>query len=352
MVLQICGLSGSGLTQPSENDYLSDNVLNEHETLFFIFANKKIMKIVIAEPLGLTPETFKLINEEWTKLGHEIQIYWDRNETPEILIQRIQHAEILIISNIPLPKTILEHCSHLKLISVAFTGLDHIDLNYCKSTSVEVRNCAGYATTAVAELTIGLILDLYRQITFLDQKTRNGGSRGPFLGRQIKGKTVGIIGTGAIGSETAILAKHFGANVIAYSRTKRQNLIELGVQYLTLNQLVEQSDVISIHTPLTPDTEHILNESNLKYCKPSAILINTARGKVVDIPFVAKMLKSGKLAGAAFDVFETEPPLAENHPLLSAPNCIVVPHIAYATQESFEIRIQLALNNIKNFLKL
>jgi phosphoglycerate dehydrogenase-like enzyme len=320
--------------------------------LFSLFLQIKKMNIVIAEPLGLTPETFKPISDEWTHLGHDIQIFWDRNESPEILTNRIQDADILIISNIPLPKSILEQCFHLKLISVAFTGLDHIDLAYCKSASVEVRNCAGYATTAVAELTIGLILDLYRKITALDYKTRIGGTRGSFLGKQIKGKTIGIIGTGAIGSETAILAQHFGAKVIAYSRSQRQHLIDQGVQYLPLDQLVEQSDVISIHTPLTPETEHLLNESNLKHCKPSAILINTARGKVVEIHFIAEMLKSGKLAGAAFDVFETEPPLAATHPLLNAPNCIVVPHIAYATEESFEIRIQLALNNVKNFLKL
>jgi phosphoglycerate dehydrogenase-like enzyme len=310
------------------------------------------MKIVIAEPLGLTPQTFSPILQEWSSLGHELEIFFDRNENPEILTQRIKDADIVLISNIPLNESILSNCPNLKFISVAFTGLDHIDLNYCNSNHIVVKNCAGYATTAVAELTIGLILDLYRHISFLDQKTRIGGTRNNFLGKQIKDKIVGIIGTGAIGTETALLAQQFGAKVIAWSRTSRSELTKMGIRYVSLEELMTISDIISIHTPLNIETENLIHEALLNLCKPTAVIINTARGKVVDMECLARFLNEGKLGGAAFDVFEKEPPLPENHPLLHTPNCVVVPHIAYATEESFAKRIELVFQNVKNFLNL
>jgi D-3-phosphoglycerate dehydrogenase len=310
------------------------------------------MKIVAVEPLGINPSTQKTLIQEWAQLGHVLKIYNQRTEDPTQLIERIDDADILLVSNIPIQEPILSQCPNLKLISVAFTGLDHIDLNYCKSKGIVVKNCAGYATTAVAELAIGLMLDVYRQITILDQKTRNEGTRNDYLGKQLKGKTLGIVGTGAIGLETAKLALAFGCKVIAWSRSERQEAIDLGIPYVTLPELMSQSDIISLHTPLNNETFHLINRDLLKLCKKTAVLINTARGNVVDINAVADALNTGTLAGAAFDVFEQEPPISQNHPLITAPNCVLVPHIAYATEESFEERVNMVFQNVKSFLNI
>lgn len=310
------------------------------------------MKIVAVEPLGIDPSTQKTLIHEWAHLGHTLEIYNQRTEDPILLIDRIGDADILLVSNIPIREPILSKCPNLKMISVAFTGLDHIDLNYCKSKGISVMNCAGYATTAVAELAIGLMLDIYRKITFFDPSTRDGGTRNNFLGKQLKDKTVGIVGTGAIGLETARLAKAFGCNVIAWSRSEREEAIKRGILYVSLPELMSQSDIISLHTPLNIETFHLIDQDLLKLCKKSAVLINTARGDVVDMDAVADALKKGTLAGAAFDVFESEPPLPLDHPLLQPPNTIVVPHIAYATEESFSERVEMVFQNVKEYLHL
>jgi phosphoglycerate dehydrogenase-like enzyme len=308
------------------------------------------MKIVAVEPIGITAEKAEFFKTEYTKQGIDFIYYPDRNEDPNELKKRMFDADIVIISNIPLPEDMLKCCPFLKMISVAFTGLDHIDLQYCKQNNIVVKNAAGYATTGVAELAIGLMIDIYRHITFLDPNTRNGGTRNNFLGRQIKGKTVGIVGTGAIGMETARLAKAFGANVLGWSRTEREEAKAMGIQYVSLDDLLAESDIISLHTPLTEETFHLINEEKLSLCKPNAVVINTARGNVIDMNALANVLKTGALAGAAIDVFEKEPPIPLDHPLFQAPNCIVVPHIAYATEEAFEDRIKIVIQNINLFL--
>jgi len=308
------------------------------------------MKIVAVEPIGITAEKAEFFKTEYTKQGIDFIYYPDRNEDPNELKKRMFDADIVIISNIPLPEDMLKCCPFLKMISVAFTGLDHIDLQYCKQNNIVVKNAAGYATTGVAELAIGLMIDIYRHITFLDPNTRNGGTRNNFLGRQIKGKTVGIVGTGAIGMETARLAKAFGANVLGWSRTEREEAKAMGIQYVSLDDLLAESDIISLHTPLTEETFHLINEEKLSLCKPNAVVINTARGNVIDMNALANGLKTGALAGAAIDVFEKEPPIPLDHPLFQAPNCIVVPHIAYATEEAFEDRIKIVIQNINLFL--
>lgn len=308
------------------------------------------MKIVAVEPIGISPEKAEFFKTEFTKQGIDFIYYPDRNEDPNELKKRMFDADIVIISNIPLPEDILKCCPFLKMISVAFTGLDHIDLQYCKENHIVVKNAAGYATTGVAELAIGLMLDIIRHITFLDHNTRNGETRNNFLGRQIKGKTVGIVGTGAIGMETARLAIAFGATVLGWSRAEREEAKAIGIQYVTLDDLLAKADIISLHTPLTNETFHLINEEKLSLCKPNAVIINTARGNVIDMKALAKALQNGALAGAAIDVFEKEPPLPLDHPLFQAPNCIVVPHIAYATQEAFEDRIKIVIQNINLFL--
>jgi len=304
------------------------------------------MKIIAVEPIGISPAQLQEIRSRFSSLGHDFIFYPDRKEDEASLIDRMQDADIVIVSNIKLNENILSQCKNLKMLSVAFSGLDHIDLNYCKQHNITVRNASGYATTAVCELTIGLILDVYRHITLLDAQTRNQQTRDNFLGRQMAGKTVGIIGTGAIGSAVALSLQKLGCNIVAWNRSKNQTLIDNGIEYLSLENLLAASDIISVHLPLTEKTSHLLDASALKLCKKDAIIINTARGNIIDMQALSNMLITGQLAGAGIDVFETEPPLPHNHPLIAAPNCIITPHIGYATQEAFQIRIDIVIENI------
>lgn len=308
------------------------------------------MKIVCVEPLGISTSHFEELKQQLASTGHELVYYMDRNEQADTLVERMHDADIVVISNIPLPAAVLSRCPHLQYLSVAFTGLDHIDLAYCKEHNIAVQNAAGYSTTAVSELAIGLMLDLMRQITRLDGATRQGQGRGAFLGRELRGKTVGVVGTGAIGTATIRLLLAFGCKVIAYNRSRHAEVEQLGVEYIDLDTLLQRSDIVTLHVPLNAETKHLISRERLAMMKPTALLINTARGNVVDIPALYEALKNGQLAGAAVDVYEQEPPLPAGHPLLGAPNCICVPHIGYASREAFDIRADIVFDHVKQFL--
>jgi D-3-phosphoglycerate dehydrogenase len=284
-------------------------------------------------------------------MGHEFTYYMDRQEDEETLAQRMKDADVAVISNIKLTENVLKQCSNLKYLSVAFTGLDHIDLKYCSNHGIKVQNAAGYSTTAVSELAVGMMLDLLRNIVTLNEAIRQGGSRGTFLGRELRGKTVGIVGTGAIGTATARLLLAFGAKVIAWSRTERPEVKALGVTYMPLDDLLRQSDIVSLHVPLCDETRGLIGERALSLMKPTALLVNTARGPVCDIAAVGKALVESRIAGAAFDVFEQEPPLPINHLLLSTNRCLVTPHVAFATEESFAARADIVFNHVDEYIK-
>lgn len=308
------------------------------------------MKIVAVEPIGISQERAIQLAEIYAQKGHQFVVYPDRKEDAPTLIERMQGAEVVIVSNIPLRKEVLQECKELKFLNVAFTGLDHIDQEYCKENNILIRNASGYATTAVAELAVGLMLDVYRKMTEFDLATRKLGTRNNILGRELRGKTVALIGTGAIGLATAKLLKAFGCKLIAYSRSERKEALELGIEYLSLEEAVKQADIISLHTPLTNETKNLISKEIIDLCKPSAIIINTARGGVIDNLALANALNQDRLAGAGIDVYEKEPPLEENHPLLSAKNTVLLPHVAYATRESFDIRIDIILNNLNQYI--
>ena len=308
------------------------------------------MKIVAVEPIGISQERAKQLSEIYAQKGHQFVVYPDRKEDAPTLIERMQGAEVVIVSNIPLRKEVLQECKDLKFLNVAFTGLDHIDQDYCKENNILIRNASGYATTAVAELAVGLMLDVYRKMTEFDFATRKLGTRNNILGRELRGKTVALIGTGAIGLATAKLLKVFGCKLIAYSRSERKEALELGIEYLSLEEAVKQADIISLHTPLTNETKNLISKEIIALCKPSAIIINTARGGVIDNLALANALNEDRVAGAGIDVYEKEPPLEENHPLLSAKNTVLLPHVAYATRESFDIRIDIILNNLNQYI--
>lgn len=309
------------------------------------------MKITCVEPLGISLEHFEELKKEFASQGHTFDYYMDRKEDPETLVARMREAEVAVISNIKLPAAVLEQCPRLQYLSVAFTGLDHIDLAYCKEYNITVQNAAGYSTTAVSELAIGLMLDLLRQVTRFDGAIRRGEGRGSYLGRELKGKTVGVVGTGAIGTAVIRLLKAFGCQVLAYNRSEHPEVKELGAIYVSLEQLLRESDIVTLHVPLNADTNHLIGAKELKLMKKTALLINTARGNVCDIDAVAAALNNGQLLGAGFDVYENEPPLPQSHPLLNAPNCVCVPHIGYASREAFDIRADIVFDHVKEWLQ-
>ncbi len=308
------------------------------------------MNIVCVESLGIARDRFEQLQKHYAALGHEFTYYMDRKEDEETLANRMREADIAVISNIKLPAAVLCQCPNLKYLSVAFTGLDHIDLAYCKEHNITVQNAAGYSTTAVSELAVGMMLDLLRNIVTLSEQMHRGGSRGTFLGRELRGKTVGIVGTGAIGTATARLLLAFGAKVIAWSRTVRPEVKALGVEYVTLDDLLRQSDIVSLHVPLNNETRGLIGKAELEQMKPTALLVNTARGPVCDIAAVGNALVDGTIAGAAFDVFEQEPPLPIDHLLLSNSRCLVTPHVAFATEESFAARADIVFGHIDEYL--
>lgn len=308
------------------------------------------MKIVAVEPIGISRQRAEELVERYAAKGCDFVVYPDRKEDEQTLVERMKDAEVVIVSNIKLTRNVLEQCPKLKFLNVAFTGLDHIDQDYCREKGIVIRNASGYATQAVAELAVGLMLDVYRKITPFDASTRNLQGRNNILGRELYGKTVGLVGTGAIGLRTAAILKAFGCRLLAYSRTERQEALDMGIEYTTLEDLMQRSDIISLHTPLTAQTKGLISREMLELCKTSAIIINTARGAVIDNEVLAEMLNKGCISGAGIDVYEYEPPLQSNHPLLSAKNVVLLPHVAFATQESFSIRVDIILRNLDEYL--
>lgn len=308
------------------------------------------MKIVAVEPIGISRQRAEELVERYAAKGCDFVVYPDRKEDEQTLVERMKDADVVIVSNIRLSREVLEQCPKLKFLNVAFTGLDHIDQDYCREKGILIRNASGYATQAVAELAVGLMLDVYRKITPFDASTRNLQGRNNILGRELHGKTVGLVGTGAIGLRTAAILKAFGCRLLAYSRTERQEALDMGIEYTTLEDLMKRSDIISLHTPLTAQTKGLISREMLELCKTSAIIINTARGAVIDNEVLAEMLNKDCIAGAGIDVYEYEPPLQSNHPLLSAKNVVLLPHVAFATEESFSIRVDIILRNLDEYL--
>ena len=248
----------------------------------------------------------------------------------------------------PLDRKVLSHCPNLKMISVAFAGVDHIDMEYCHNNNILVSNAADYSTKSVAELTMGMIFSLYRDISWGDAQTRNLKNRQNHLGTELFGKTIGIIGLGRIGHQVAEYAKIFGCKVIAYNRSKKDIS---GVDQVTLPELLEESDIVSIHVPLTGETKGLIGATEINSMKEEAILINTARGPIVNYAALARALVEDKIAGAALDVYEHEPPIEKDHPILSAPNTLLLPHLGFATSEAIDKRSEIIIENIRQWLK-
>lgn len=307
------------------------------------------MKIVLMEPLSVSEEKIAGLSKSLTDAGHEFTAYDTVASDSQEMADRAKDADVLLIANHPLPGEVIRQCRNLKYISVAFVGIDHIDTEECRKKGIHISNAAGYCDDAVAELALGLTLDCLRNITEVDGVTRKGGTKAGLVGHELKGKTVGIIGTGGIGCRAAELYKAFGCRLLGYSRTERQRAKDAGVTYVSLERLLAESDIVTIHTPLTAETSGLMNQERIALMKPGAILVNTARGGVVDAQALAQALQEGKLGAAGIDVFETEPPLSPDEALLHAPHTVVTPHVAFATVESLERRAEITFANVEKW---
>lgn len=308
------------------------------------------MKIVVMEPLGVALEKINALAAALQAAGHEFVYYTSKETQQDKLLERVQDADIIMLANQPLSAEIINACPKLKMLSVAFTGVDHVALEACRARNILVCNAAGYSTNAVAELTFGLAISVIRNIVPCDARCRKAGTKDGLVGFELFGKTFGVVGTGAIGARVAKIAAAFGCRVLAYSRTAKQELVDAGVQYVSLDELLAQSDFVSLHVPLTEATRGLINADAIAKMKQGAVLLNTARGPVVDSAALAEALNAGKLAGAGIDVFEGEPPIAEDHPLCSAKNTVLTPHVAFASREALETRADIVFANIEKWL--
>ena len=308
------------------------------------------MKIICMEPLGVSQEKIASLAAPLEAAGHEFVYYTTKETDQEKLLVRVKDADILMLANQPLSAAIIEQCHNLKMLDIAFTGVDHVGLEAARARGIVACNAAGYSTNAVAELTFGLAISAIRNIVAVDERCREGGTKDGLVGFELFGKTFGVVGTGAIGCRVAKIAQAFGCRVLAYSRTVKPELANEGVEYVDLDTLLAQADFVSLHVPMTAATAQMINAASIAKMKDGAVLINCARGGVVDSEALAEALNSGKLAAAGIDVFENEPPLAVEHPLLQAKNVVVTPHVAFASKEALETRADIVFANIDAFL--
>lgn len=307
------------------------------------------MKIVLLESLGISESSLQRHIAPLTEAGHEFKVY-PKNTDPKVQVEEAKDADIIMIANMPLRAEVINSCSKLKYIDVAFTGVDHVDLEAARTKGVQVSNAAGYSTQSVAELALCMMISLLRNVPQVSERCREGKTKDGLVGCELRGKTIGIIGVGAIGTRTAELCHAFGCKILGNKRHVTGHEPSF-IHFVTLDELLEQSDIVSLHCPLTPETYHLINAERISKMKRGAYLINTARGGVIDSKELAQALNEGYLSGAGIDVFENEPPLDTNDPLLHCKNTIVTPHIAFASAESMEARAEIVFQNIKTWLE-
>ena len=311
------------------------------------------MKIVILD--GYTENPGDLSWEGFEQLG-ELTVY-DRTSLTdaEEAIARIGEAEVVLTNKTPLTRDILSACPSVRYIGLLATGYNVVDIVAAKEKEITVCNIPTYGTSAVAQMVFALLLEICHHVGEHSQAVLNGDWTNcadfcfwnyPLI--ELMDKCIGIIGFGRIGQNTAQIAQAFGMKVLAYDEHVIEEAKGLG-EYVSLDELLSQSDVISLHCPLLPSTAGIINKDNIAKMKDSAIIINTSRGPLIVEQDLADALNAGKVYAAAVDVVSTEPIKADN-PLLKAKNCIITPHIAWAPKESRKRLMDIAVDNLKAFL--
>lgn len=307
------------------------------------------MKIVVLDGYAANPG-----DQSWDAfraLG-ELTVY-DRT-APEQVIGRAQDAEVVLLNKTPLDATVFEACPNLRLVSVLATGYNIVDTQAARAHGVTVCNVPGYSTGAVAQMTFALLLEITQQVGLHSSAVFDGvWQNNPdfcFWKRpltELAGKTMGLIGYGAIGQAVGRIALAFGMELLVTARHAKP--VPAGAKFVDLDTLLRESDVISLHCPQTAENLHMIDASALAKMKDGAILLNTARGGLLDERAVADALKAGKLGGFGADVVSREPIAADN-PLLTAPNCFLTPHIAWAPYETRLRLHRISAENVRAYL--
>jgi D-3-phosphoglycerate dehydrogenase len=282
----------------------------------------------------------------------EVRLYDSDATDPTVLIDRLREADVAlnIRGRTLFTAETLEACPKLKLISIWGTGTDNVDLPAAAARGVTVTNTPGANAVAVAEHTVALMLAMAKQLLPADQAMRQGGWPRNLV-PQLRGKRLGLVGTGLIGREVAAMARGLGMEVVAWTFHPSAGLADsLGLRYVEIDELLRTSDIVSLHLRATPETRHFLNRARLAMLKSGAILVNTARGALIDEAALVECLREKKIACAGLDVFEAEP-LPAGHPLLGVPNVLLTPHAAGMTPEVIQNGLAMAVENIERFLK-
>lgn len=307
------------------------------------------MRIVVLDGYGLNPGDLSW--DAMKELG-DLTVY-DRTSPCELL-QRAAEADVLITNKTVITKDDLQKLPAVKYIGVLATGYNIVDIEAAKERGIVVTNIPAYSTKSVAQMVFAHILNITQRVGHYAHANKNGRwDQNPDFCYwdtnliELDGKSIGIIGLGNTGYATSQIALSFGMKVYAYT-SKHQFQLPVGIHKLELDELFKTCDIISLHCPLTPSTKEIVNKERLALMKPTAIIINTGRGPLINEQDLADALNEGKIAAAGVDVLSTEPPKADN-PLFKAKNCFITPHIAWATKEARVRLMDIAVNNLKSF---
>ena len=309
------------------------------------------MNIVVLDGYTLNPGD---LSWDGLKQIGDVTIY-DRTPTDQI-VERAAGAEIVFTNKTPLNKEVIYQLSTLKYIGVLATGYNVVDTEAAKENGIIVTNIPGYGTDSVAQMVFALLLELCHHVQSHSELVRQGKWAQsvdfcywdyPLV--ELAGKTMGIIGFGNIGRKVADIATAFGMHIIANDKQQTDQSSRKNFKWADVNQLLEEADVVSIHCPLFPETKGLINRESLKLMKKTAFLLNTARGPVIVDEDLAEALNNRTIAGAGIDVLSVEPPSNDN-PLFAAKNCIITPHIAWATKEARTRLMDIAVNNLLSFL--
>jgi len=309
------------------------------------------MKIVVLDGYAENPGDLT-----WSALENlgNLMVY-DRTEETKI-VERINDAEIVIVNKTKIDKRVLDACPEIRYIGVLATGYNNVDTEYARKRRILVANVPNYGTLAVGQFAIALLLEICHRIGHHDKAVHEGRWTNnidwcfwdyPLI--ELSGKTMGIIGFGRIGKTTGRIGKALGMKIIAYTRHP-QVADKKEVEFITeLDNFFAQADVVVLHCPLFPETKEIINKTNIEKMKDGVIIINNSRGGLINEKDLAEALKSGKVYAAGLDVVESEP-IGKENPLLTAPNCIITPHISWAAKESRKRLLNIAVENVAAFI--
>lgn len=319
------------------------------------------MKIVILDGYTLNPSDKNPKDLDFSILenlcGTQNQvIVYDRTESFQT-VQRIDDAQIILVNKVLITKQVMDSCPNLKYIGLCSTGTNVVDLDYAHQKGITVTNVPSYSTAGVSQLVFSFILEFTNHVKLHSDDVHSGGWikspdfcywKAPLT--ELLGKTLGIVGFGSIGKQSAKIAQAFGMKVICFTRSPEKLKDFPEIQSVSFDELCKNSDFITLHCPLTDDTKNLINKDSISKMKKSCIVINTARGPIVNEEDMAFALKNNQISGFACDVVSVEP-MKEDNPLLNCPNCLITPHIAWASLETRKRLFDEIVKNLESFIQ-